>query len=476
MTTLIPKFQRTGTTVNRPFNDKLLEVVSIADFIPIGTNTATTDCSAYIQAALDSKASNLIVYGGGLTYKCTSNIVIKGGYKTLDLENGTLDFYSAVAIYGVTIRTTILDPMTQEFRNSLINAHIEMANATAVNGNIGVYQQGKSLNNLVDNVTISNVNGYGYFVNGGVDSTSQFNSPDKGTHTNITCTDCDVGFQFESHNANDLMSGHVLSGLYAPTCGTAYYIIGCAEFSMSGLNAESYTSYGLRLDDLSIGGGHVLAGGFFEGAGTSFDYANPNPSNANTILAKGSSGVSTLANWYASPATTVGFGSGLVIKQSGSRNVDLNTNTPFIVSTDAFANTLTIMGRGGQYARFLLGTSTGSITLATAGSFVVNTYYTIQSVGTTDFTLIGAASNAIGVIFKATGVGVGTGTAISGFVEVLEKGLIVDVWGTTKGTATKCNVYIGTEGGISGFYVQNLAALGSGSGLVNGTLRLEVQG
>jgi len=43
MTTLIPKFERTGTTVNRPFNDKLLEVVSIADFIPDGTNTATTD-------------------------------------------------------------------------------------------------------------------------------------------------------------------------------------------------------------------------------------------------------------------------------------------------------------------------------------------------------------------------------------------------------------------------------------------------
>jgi len=315
-----------------------------------------------------------------------------------------------------------------------------MSNATAISGNIGVYQQGKSLNNLVDNVTISNVNGYGYFVVGGVDGSGQFNSPDKGTHTNITCTNCDVGFQFESHTTNDLMSGHVLSGLYAPTCGTAYYIIGCAEFSMNGLNAESYTNYGLRLDDLSIGGGHVLAGGFFEGAGTSFDYANPNPNNANTILAKGSSGTSTLANWYASPATTVGFGSGLVIKQSGSRNVDLNTNTPFIISTNAFANTLTIMGRGGQYAKFLLGTSTGSITLATAGSFVVNTYYTIQSVGTTDFTLIGAASNTIGVIFKATGIGTGTGTAISGFVEILEKGLTIDIWSTTKITATKCNV------------------------------------
>lgn len=37
--------------------------------------------------------------------------------------------------------------------------------------------------------------------------------------------------------------------------------------------------------------------------------------------------------------------------------------------------------------------------------------YVIDSVGTTDFTLIGAASNTIGVIFVATGPGTGTGTA-----------------------------------------------------------------
>lgn len=47
----------------------------------------------------------------------------------------------------------------------------------------------------------------------------------------------------------------------------------------------------------------------------------------------------------------------------------------------------------------------------TAGSFVIGAVYTIASVGTTDFTLIGAASNTVGVTFTATGVGSGTGTA-----------------------------------------------------------------
>jgi hypothetical protein len=47
----------------------------------------------------------------------------------------------------------------------------------------------------------------------------------------------------------------------------------------------------------------------------------------------------------------------------------------------------------------------------TAGSFNIGTSYTIQSIGTTDFTLIGASSNTVGVTFTATGVGSGTGTA-----------------------------------------------------------------
>lgn len=48
----------------------------------------------------------------------------------------------------------------------------------------------------------------------------------------------------------------------------------------------------------------------------------------------------------------------------------------------------------------------------TAGSFVSTKEYTITSVGTTNFTLIGAASNTVGLRFTATGAGSGTGTAI----------------------------------------------------------------
>ncbi len=46
-----------------------------------------------------------------------------------------------------------------------------------------------------------------------------------------------------------------------------------------------------------------------------------------------------------------------------------------------------------------------------AGSFIVGRSYIILVVGTTNFTAIGASANTIGVIFTATGVGSGTGTA-----------------------------------------------------------------
>jgi len=54
----------------------------------------------------------------------------------------------------------------------------------------------------------------------------------------------------------------------------------------------------------------------------------------------------------------------------------------------------------------------------TAGSFVSGTAYRILTIGTTDFTGIGASANTVGVVFTATGAGTGSGTATaSGIVK-----------------------------------------------------------
>jgi len=55
---------------------------------------------------------------------------------------------------------------------------------------------------------------------------------------------------------------------------------------------------------------------------------------------------------------------------------------------------------------------TASAVAVTAGSFVTGNTYQIETIGTTDFTEIGALENSIGVVFVATDSGSGNGTAI----------------------------------------------------------------
>lgn len=62
-------------------------------------------------------------------------------------------------------------------------------------------------------------------------------------------------------------------------------------------------------------------------------------------------------------------------------------------------------------ATFVVETGTGTGTTETAGDFVVGLTYEIITLGTTDFTAVGAATNTVGVEFVSTGVGTGTGTA-----------------------------------------------------------------
>jgi hypothetical protein len=79
------------------------------------------------------------------------------------------------------------------------------------------------------------------------------------------------------------------------------------------------------------------------------------------------------------------------------------------------------------------GNSLGELWLDTRGStpisassIVVGKSYRIDTVGTTNFVIIGASSNDVGVIFTATGVGAGTGTVTDS--DVLAPFSILKVW------------------------------------------------
>ncbi len=101
---------------------------------------------------------------------------------------------------------------------------------------------------------------------------------------------------------------------------------------------------------------------------------------------------------------------------SGTADPTWNGQTYDIISVDA--NHFAVKGLNVPTD----GTTPGA---TTAGSFIVGAVYTITSVGTTNFTLIGAASNTVGINFTATGVGAGTGTATLYNAVILPFGAII---------------------------------------------------
>ena len=100
------------------------------------------------------------------------------------------------------------------------------------------------------------------------------------------------------------------------------------------------------------------------------------------------------------------IGTSFIAKGAGTGpGTALRTYT--VNSTFTCANIGTAMGDGTAFRE----TNT-TAQLKTATTFDIGGIYTIQSIGTTNFTLIGAASNTVGLVFTATGVGAGTGTAL----------------------------------------------------------------
>jgi hypothetical protein len=74
-----------------------------------------------------------------------------------------------------------------------------------------------------------------------------------------------------------------------------------------------------------------------------------------------------------------------------------------------------------------------------ATALVAGTIYQILTVGTSDFTLVGASANTVGTIFTATGATTGTGT-VSG-QQGVEKG---EMWLDTTGGTYVLKVYDGS--------------------------------
>ena len=96
--------------------------------------------------------------------------------------------------------------------------------------------------------------------------------------------------------------------------------------------------------------------------------------------------------------------------------------------------------------------------VVSAGSFIVGYKYTIKTVGTTNFTAIGASANTVGTVFTATGAGSGTGDAYDTLFYSTGGDQNVEVYvNGVKAVEGSTNDYVATSG-TSVNFVANLAS------------------
>jgi len=198
----------------------------------------------------------------------------------------------------------------------------------------------------------------------------------------------------------------------------ALTVTGAVDFNTS-LNVDgTVTSDGLTVaGNVSVDGGTIkLDGNYPTGTG--------NVALGDTALDSGSLsggyntaiGASALSNATSGAINTaIGFQSmfntttGVHNSGLGQNSLVSNTTGGYNVAVGSEALQSNATGAGNVAVGYQSGSLVGDEIVATAIVSGVN--YTIQTLGTTDFTLIGAASNTVGTSFTATGAGTGTGTA-----------------------------------------------------------------
>lgn len=156
----------------------------------------------------------------------------------------------------------------------------------------------------------------------------------------------------------------------------------------------------------------------FAGAGAQFFDNNGVPLSAGLIYTY-AAGTTTFQATYTNPNGNVQNANPIVLNASGRTTQEIwliNGLSYKFVLTDANSNLIGTYDNIPSNPTPAISNDASSIAYeqgssTTAGSFIVGETYLITSIGTTNFTTIGAVSNTVGIYFTATGVGSGTGTA-----------------------------------------------------------------
>jgi hypothetical protein len=258
MTTLIPKFQQTGTgAVNRAINLKLAESVSILDFGADPTGVA--DSSAAIQAAHDSlPASGGAVFAPKGTYKIGSTLNFSKkihffgeGYSESEAVAAPTRLVKTVGFSGVGINVTGNAAILENFE---INGGTQYGtDGIVIDANRVVLRQVSSFSHGQDGVRIGR-------------TTSAGGNSNIWRLDQVVCRDnARDGVNVDSlgQNAN---AGLATTLTLSNNARCGLYLNACAANSFVNVHAETNGIYGWAIDPLS--NANIFFGGDPEGNGT----------------------------------------------------------------------------------------------------------------------------------------------------------------------------------------------------------------
>lgn len=196
----------------------------------------------------------------------------------------------------------------------------------------------------------------------------------------------------------DGFAGNVAAAAIPATSTTATAVF-TSTISGTTLTITSLTS-GTVTAGMTLSGGSVTAGTYIvSGSGITW------------TLNKSATGTPTSGVSY----TTLGV-SGLVRQPQVPCSFVIAGNSYSISTINNYSNV-----DGSATLNLSAPLPTSIVSVVTAGSFVAGLLYTIKTIADTDYTLVGAASNTVGLTFTATGVGSGSGTVYTA-IELITAG------------------------------------------------------
>lgn len=333
--------------------------INLVDFGAVGDGVA--DDRLAIQAALNARANNVTILGGGKSYRITGSIYIRGNNKTLDFQGGSLllDVSTTNQQAVVMDNPTVTKTQFPALKNVSIYA---TASTQAQTDCTGVVIKNGVLNPITENVYIERIgwissSGTGMAIRGG--PVGGDDTPYYGLHTNLKIASCNAGLFVGANIAYPIITTHTFIN---PTIG------GCKSHGAYFYNAQSCTMICPQIEQnqgsnvrLEKCGEIYIIGGFNEGGNPNVEYIDTNPVYSNIVLANmypsGGDTGTTVATYWENPA--VAFQSNIIqLNRIGSTQLNFALNEVLQLKVPGCVS---IYSDDGRYAKFLLAGGSTSI-------------------------------------------------------------------------------------------------------------------